>query len=50
MHFTTNERTGTLCECIGEAFNYFRGVSRHVLFDNVGTVVVEREGCIPGTA
>jgi len=43
VRFTTNERAETLCECIGQAFDYFGGVPQHVLFDNAGTIVVERD-------
>lgn len=43
VRFTTNERAETLCECIGQAFDYFGGVPQQVLFDNAGTIVVERD-------
>lgn len=43
VRFTTDERSETLCACLAEAFNYFGGVPEHVLFDNAGTVVIERD-------
>lgn len=42
--FTSNERADTLCGCLERAFGYFGGVPEHVLFDNAGTVVIERDG------
>jgi len=41
--FTGNERADTLCACLERAFGYFGGVPEHVLFDNAGTVVIERD-------
>jgi transposase len=41
--FTSNERADTLCGCLARAFEYFGGVPEHVLFDNAGTVVIERD-------
>lgn len=41
--FTSNERADTLCACLEQAFEYFGGVPEHVLFDNAGTVVIERD-------
>lgn len=41
--FTSNERADTLCACLEQAFGYFGGVPEHVLFDNAGTVVIERD-------
>ncbi|MBV6307401.1 IS21 family transposase, partial [Candidimonas humi] len=48
VKFTTDERADTLCRCIGEAFDYFGGVPQHVLFDNAGTIVIERDAYGPG--
>ena len=41
--FTGNERADTLCACLERAFVYFGGIPEHVLFDNAGTVVIERD-------
>jgi transposase len=43
VRFTTDETAATLCDCVREALAYFGGVPSHVLFDNAGTVVVERD-------
>jgi transposase len=43
VRFTTDETAATLCACVREALTYFGGVPSHVLFDNAGTVVVERD-------
>lgn len=48
VKFTADERSDTLCRCVGEAFDYFGGVPRHVLFDNAGTIVIERDTYGPG--
>jgi transposase len=41
--FTGNERADALCACLEQAFVYFGGVPEHVLFDNAGTIVIERD-------
>lgn len=43
VRFTRDERAQTLRQCLAEAFRYFEGVPQHVLFDNAGTVVIERD-------
>jgi transposase len=43
VRFTTDETATTLCECLREALVYFGGVPAHVLLDNAGTIVVERD-------
>ncbi len=43
VRFTGNERADTLCSCLEQAFAYFGGVPEHVLFDNAGTIVIERD-------
>jgi transposase len=43
VRFTTDETAATLCECLREALAYFGGVPAHVLLDNAGTIVVERD-------
>jgi transposase len=43
VRFTTGEDAATLCACLREALYYFGGVPAHVLFDNPGTVVIERD-------
>ncbi len=41
--FTNNERADTLSACLAQAFVYFGGVPQHVLLDNAGTIVIERD-------
>ena len=41
--FTDNERIDTMLECLEGAFEYFGGVTRTVLFDNMKTVVLARD-------
>lgn len=43
VRFTSDETAATLCDCLREALTYFGGVPAHVLFDNAGTIVVERD-------
>jgi transposase len=43
VRFTRDERAETLRQCLAEAFKYFDGVPQHVLFDNAGTIVIERD-------
>jgi transposase len=43
VRFTTDETAATLCDCLREALTYFGGVPAHVLLDNAGTIVVERD-------
>jgi transposase len=43
VRFTDNERADTLSTCLAQAFMYFGGVPQHVLFDNAGTIVIERD-------
>lgn len=42
VKFVTSERFEVLRECHEEAFAFFGGVAREVLYDNMKTVVVER--------
>lgn len=42
VQFTAGEDGTTLCACLREAFAFFGGVPRHVLFDNTKTVVIDR--------
>jgi len=42
VEFISNERVGTFIECHINAFNYFGGVPREILYDNTKSVVVER--------
>jgi len=48
VRFVTDERVGTVIECLRRAFDAFGGVPRQVLFDNMKTVVVERDAYAPG--
>lgn len=43
MHFVTDERIDTVLSCLHGAFEAFRGVPHEVLFDNMKTVVLERD-------
>ncbi len=43
VRFATDEQLETLLECMEGAFTYFGGVPHHVLFDNMKTVVLERD-------
>ena len=43
VQFATNEELDTLLACLEDAFSFFGGVPRHVLFDNMKTVVLERD-------
>lgn len=42
VEFVTDERFDTLKRCHGNAFAYFQGVPREVLYDNMRTVVLQR--------
>ena len=43
VQFATNEELDTLLNCMEDAFTFFGGVPWHVLFDNMKTVVLERD-------
>jgi len=43
VRFTGDEQASTLAACLREAFAFFGGVPRDVLFDNARTVVIERD-------
>lgn len=43
VQFATNEDLDTLLQCLEGAFTFFGGVPRHLLFDNMKTVVLERD-------
>lgn len=42
VEFVSDEKISTLLECLANAFDYFGGVSREILFDNMKTVVIAR--------
>ena len=48
VKFVSNEKTQTLIECHEEAFAYFGGVVREVLYDNMKTVILQRDAYGPG--
>ena len=54
VEFVTDERLETLLGCHERAFYFFGGVPREVLYDNMRTVVTDRDrygrGCIATTA
>ncbi len=43
VQFVANERVETLIECHKQAFEYFGGVPREVLYDNMKTVIISRD-------
>ena len=42
VEFVTNERLETLLACHSKAFEYFGGIPEEILYDNMKTVVIER--------
>jgi transposase len=48
IEYVVDERIETLIGCHVRAFEYFSGVPRELLYDNVKTVVLERDGYGPG--
>jgi transposase len=48
VEYVTDERIETLIGCHMRAFEFFRGVAREVLYDNMKTVVIERDAYGPG--
>ena len=48
VHFVTDEQIQTVLGCLRLAFEAFDGVPQHVLFDNMKTVVLERDAYGPG--
>lgn len=48
VRYVTDERIDTLVACHVAAFEFFGGVPREVLYDNVKTVVIERDAYGPG--
>lgn len=48
VEFVTDERLATLIACHERAFDFFGGVPREVLYDNVKTVVIGRDIYGPG--
>lgn len=48
VEYVTDERIETLVACHVGAFEFFGGVVREVLYDNVKTVVLERDAFGPG--
>ncbi len=43
VYFVTDERIETVLACLRRTFEAFGGVPKHVLFDNMKTVVLERD-------
>lgn len=43
VRFVTNEKLATLIQCHEEAFDYFGGVPVEILYDNMKTVILERD-------
>jgi transposase len=48
LEFVTDERLETLLGCHERAFSFFGGVPREVLYDNMRTVVTDRDRYGPG--
>lgn len=42
VEFVTNEKLETLLQCHENAFDYFEGVPREILYDNMKTIIIER--------
>jgi transposase len=43
VEYVTDEKINTLLSCLSNAFDYFGGVPKDVLFDNMKTVVIQRD-------
>jgi len=43
VEFVTDEKLETLLSCHENAFEYFGGVSQEILYDNMKTVIIERD-------
>lgn len=41
--FTTNMKLETLMKCYMNAFAYFNGLPKHILYDNMKTVVMKHK-------
>ena len=48
VRFVTDERVETVLECLRRTFEAFGGVPQEVLFDNMKTVVIDRDAYGPG--
>jgi transposase len=48
VEFVTDEKLQTLLDCHEHAFDFFGGVVHEVLYDNMKTVVLERDAYGPG--
>ena len=48
VEFVTDEKLATLIACHESCFECFGGVPEHILYDNVKTVVIERDAYGPG--
>lgn len=48
VEFVTNQKLVTLIECHKRAFDYFGGVPKEVLYDNMKTVILDRDTYGPG--
>ncbi|MEN9119154.1 IS21 family transposase [Xanthomonas euvesicatoria] len=48
VEFVTDEKLETLLACHAHTFEFFGGVSRQVLYDNMKTVVLQRDAYGPG--
>lgn len=48
VHFYDHERTEAWIDGLRKAFDFFGGVTQHVLFDNAKTVIIERDAYAAG--
>lgn len=48
VEFVSDEKLDTLINCHKNAFEYFGGIPRSILYDNMKTVIIERNGYGPG--
>lgn len=47
VEFVTNEKLETLLDCHNKAFDYFGGITAEILYDNMKTVVTQRDAYGP---
>lgn len=48
VKFVTNQKIETVIKCHEEAFDYFGGVTKHCLYDNMKTIILNRNAFGPG--
>ena len=48
IYFVTDEKLDTVLSCLRRTFEAFGGVPQHILFDNMKTIVLDRDAYGPG--